>query len=186
MTTAELTPEYHRALQHLERNLDELHIFPRRSISPDMLLDNNMQLIEIYSGEKMSNKQFPKGSFWRWNQTKRRREAFLNARNAVVSFAKFTPRRSSKKNNDELPSLKLWHFELKYTDCPQVIYHILWCEKGYNTLPSFSTFDVSMDDLTFLIPFMPNDAAQELFPNHYPQQCPKMHVQQSCNDPRYW
>ena len=163
MNTA-LSPEYHRALQHLDRNLDELHLFPRTTISPDMLLDNNIQLIEVSSQDRMSNKQFPKGAFWRWNQTKKRREVYLNNRNSVVNFAKFTPRRSSRRSTEELPSLKLWHFEISYRDFPLVTYHVLWCEKGYETLPNITTFDVSMDDLTFLIPFMPETTANELFP----------------------
>merc|ERR1711934_316963 len=128
--------------------------------------------IELHYGEKFSNKQFPKGATWRWNQTKKRRQAFLVNRNAIVNLAKFTPRRCSKKNSDELPSLKLWHYELCYRDCPQVTYHVLWCEKGYSTLPTYSTFDVSMNDLEFLIPFMPRDTAKELFPgcSHVPIQ----------------
>merc|ERR1712232_430765 len=125
-----LPPEYKRAFNIISKNFYSLKNNPQVFISRDILQTNGVQLVH----GNITNKDFPKGCFWRWNQTKSRRFAIMDNGKYSVQFAKFTPRRSTKKCTKEFPSLKLWHFEVNSIDS-SIPYHVLWCEKGFKTIP---------------------------------------------------
>ena len=170
MSSQELSPEYTRALKVLDTRLDALISNPSGEFTSDIMFDDAMQQIEMHCDRRISTKMFPSGDFWRWNQTKRRKDVFVNKRDVSVSIAKFTPRNSSRKASTQLPCLKLWHFELSFLRNLKCVYHILWCEKGFaNRTPMMTQPDITMDDLQFLMPFMSVAAAREFWPSLSPR-----------------
>ena len=183
MSKQQLAPEYVRALACLESNLQYLHQHVQPKFEDTLLTTHNLQMI---SG-RLTNKDIPRGDTWRWNQTKSRQLIVLQNGELIVRFAKLTPRKTSKKNTGVLPSLKIWHFEVTYASQPTSEFHVIWCEKGYtsetkeekssameiDTPPqpiAQPSSELSMEDLTFLAKFMPDETAYEFWPANFYQE----------------
>lgn len=162
-----LPPEYKRALDVLLASLTEILRSSRLKFDKYLLYSGEIQIVE----GRITPKDIPKGDVWRWNQTKSRQVVVLNGGNLVIRFAKLTPRHTSKRMTSQLPSFKIWHFNITYPSAPQKEYNAIYCERGYskytldNTIPTHIPHpELNIDEFSFLAKFLPQETVDEFWP----------------------
>merc|ERR1712137_1279566 len=147
-----LAPEFANAARLV---IDSLHckVNATTEISSDILNQGNIQKIT----HNFHAREIPSGDGWRWNQTKARKDIYLEA-SVHVQFFKLSPRRRGKSCGTP-PPMKLWKFNVV---TPVEEYFLLWCERG-NLPPT-----ITIDDFSFLAPFMADELVLQLWPTKQP------------------
>ena len=118
-----LNPEDLRALEHLDSSL--------QSIQPSMEVSSaiwNHDAISLFT-QPLSIKKIPSTIHWRWNQTKGKKMAYLDKHKAEIVFVKLIPRKIRPNSTANVPSYKLWQFNVAFTDGRSPVM-VFWCEKG--------------------------------------------------------
>lgn len=148
----QLPPEYRKALAFVDNLLsDTITSLPVKSeIAETILQEGNYQLTK----KKFRTRDIPCGEHWRWNQSKGRFTAKLPKSNKEIEFFKLIPRAMTKIY--KTPKMKLWVFKVSCPDQPS--FRVLWCEKG-------NTKEPNIEELEFLRAFMPEQLANEIWPN---------------------
>ena len=168
-----LQPEYIRAVNVLENNLDRLTPIEAKDISPKIWRQGN---ISMFFGA-LATKHIPSANSWRWNQTRSRKRTFLSKHNTWVDIVKLIPRKRNSSTTTDVPLYKLWMFEIS---CSTASASVLWCEKGEIIeekeekeeepertieLPAERKNSLALlEDLSFLADFMKPETAKLFWP----------------------
>jgi len=152
-----MSPEFNQALSILLSSLNN-SLDLQETISGDCVLQGSVQFIQ----NTFASKHIPSSGNWRWNQAKPRKTVYIPE--GQVTFFKLTPRKYHP-HDGPVPSYKLWKFCIKMKN--GAVFYCLWCEKG----PVESTSDiqeVTLQDFSFLAPFMSPNTAADLWPSSVP------------------
>ena len=162
--SAPLSPEFKRAINHLDKNIDKV---PFTTNLPDHHIWKLNSFVKVRAS--LSSKNIPAGRGWRWSQTKGRRVVYLPHRRSTVTLFKLIPRTTKNSPFLKPPSFKLWKFELQdistenYTTENGPATTIVWCERGEridaHSLPQ-------LQELKFLSEFMEPTQASCFWPSH--------------------
>merc|ERR1711879_99248 len=126
-------------------------------IDEDICTTGNIQIIS----RNFNSRDIPGGVNWRWNQTKSRKFTKMPSSGSNVLIFKLLPRHRKKPNQQgKLPKFKLWQLQIfpGANNPNSNSFHVLYCERGCDS-------SLHIEDFSFLIPFMDNQAARELWPN---------------------
>ena len=148
-----LSPEYKNASKVIDDNLSQ-NILVLTEMPQEYCFSTGEIII---LSKDFKSKQIPGGFGWRWNQVKGRKQAILKKSGFVGQFYKLMPRPLSKNSSKILSSpKKLWRFDVFNVNNPTCVLHVLWCEKGEESL--------KLEDYEFLAPFVEPSLAKILWP----------------------
>ena len=122
-TDTTMKPEDRRALQNLLAVLDKSNI-NHTIMSSDVWTENRLSFFSL----PFATKRIPSGNNWRWNQSRAKKEIYLQQYNAQVVIAKLIARKT--KDSDTAPNYKLWQFTVTFLYSKREPLVVLWCEKG--------------------------------------------------------
>ena len=160
---SKLPPEYVKAVEKLLGSLENRSYTTHNLPTNEILKQGSIQ--KLYCS--FSSRKIPTGQYWRWNQAKSRQTVHLPL--GVVTFYKLTARKS-KKALFEAPKCKLWKFEISpHNGKP---FYVLWCEKSSTDVSSLACdseakSEITLQDLSFLKPFMEPELANQLWPSFH-------------------
>ena len=152
--------DFQRAYEVVRDKIRITGITPVSHISKlQTLSTNQVMLFE----ESFKSSKIPSRPGWCWNQTKGRRTATLSDPKATIEFFKLMPRRSAQAPIKDLPTLKLWQYNIVFQGSTKPI-SMIWCEKGDDWVSK----NLHLEDYEFLAEFMEPTVANELWPRvHY-------------------
>eukprot|EP00012_Vannella_robusta_P007261 CAMPEP_0206199104 /NCGR_PEP_ID=MMETSP0166-20121206/10057_1 /ASSEMBLY_ACC=CAM_ASM_000260 /TAXON_ID=95228 /ORGANISM="Vannella robusta, Strain DIVA3 518/3/11/1/6" /LENGTH=156 /DNA_ID=CAMNT_0053617131 /DNA_START=140 /DNA_END=607 /DNA_ORIENTATION=+ len=155
--TPDLQPEHIRALDKLVEHFDSTTPGTRNTISSKVWEEGAFLVIN----EVVAAKHIPCGRTWRWNQTKSRKTAKAIEQNVTVNFHKLIPRKKRNAMDAEIPTFKLWWYEIVIPG--KETHYALWCERGIEYSRGVRECEMHVSQFSFLAEFMDPETAADIW-----------------------
>ena len=154
--TSSLSKEQFHALSFLEHSIPKFTEL-RRTQTCFQLEDITTIGEYFFVDGHLSTTLIPRGSDWKWNQSRAKVELTSTDGRYSMRFFKLNTRKTSK-NNIKVPQHKVWIFNITNLS-NNVKVAFFWCERGFPKPTLNSSF---LRELSFLGPLVPPQTAFEL------------------------